>query len=82
MNDQKNASRDTPKEAKAPDFSARLASLSDSQLKRLADLIKSEMKDRDGERSILGEMSDKEFDALKDELVSKSAKEKSKKGAR
>ena len=71
---EKNPSRDAVKEPKTIDFADRLKSLSDSQLKKLSELIKSELKDRDGKDSVIGQMSEKEFSDLKDELISKSQK--------
>jgi hypothetical protein len=71
-----NASR-KPVIAKEPtDFADRLASLSDSQLRKLKKMIDDAVKDRDGKGSVIGQMSDSEFNALKDELISKSEKEK------
>jgi hypothetical protein len=73
----KNPSRDKPKdEPKESNVADRLASLSDAQLKALAKIVNAEVKSRDGKGSVIGQMSDAEFSALRDELTSKSDKEK------
>jgi hypothetical protein len=80
--DTKNASREQDKGPKEVSFSGRLASLSDSQLKALAKVINDAVKDRAGKASLIGSLSDEEFAKLRDDLVDKADKEKSKKGGK
>lgn len=76
-----NPSRAPVKEPKKIDFAERLASLSQEQLRQLKKLIDTELKDRDGKSSLIGQLSDKEFSDLKDDLISKSEKQKKKDSA-